>query len=43
MSVKGDRTYWHVQIFEASGKLLLALTGEKKVDITEYLLSGTVK
>ena len=42
-SVKGERHYWHVHIHEVGGKLLLALSQGRKLDITEFLLGGAVK
>ena len=42
-STKGDRLYWHVHIYEVGSRLLLALTGGKKIDITDYLLKGDLK
>ena len=43
-TVKDARQYWHVQFFESSsGKLLLALTQGRRVDVTEYLLGGATK
>ena len=42
-SVKGDRTYWHVHIYEAGVELQLALTGGKRIDIAQYLLGGQLK
>ncbi len=41
---KDKRQYWHVHIYESTGgKLLLALTHGRRVDITEYLLGGAAK